>query len=126
MEDEDRGELDRLAARLMDEVGARTELEARLARRLAVAFWKGERAERMEVALLDAAPRLRPPVRTVRETSRNEPEQRIDPAFGGPWVVYSVALLDTWGRPWPHPSCLAQESARRTDDPIGPGIPRPA
>ena len=53
--------LEELAARLMDEVGVRSELEARLARRLAVAFWKGERAERMEVALLDAAPRLRPP-----------------------------------------------------------------
>ena len=25
-------------------------------RRLAVAFWKGERAERMEVALIDGAP----------------------------------------------------------------------
>ena len=28
----------------------------RLARRLAIAFWKGERAERIEVALFDAAP----------------------------------------------------------------------
>jgi hypothetical protein len=30
---------------------------------MAVAFWKGERAERIEVALFDAAPRVRPPVR---------------------------------------------------------------
>ena len=37
------------------------EIEARLARRLAVAFWKGERAERIEMALFDAAPKLRPP-----------------------------------------------------------------
>ena len=37
------------------------EIEARLARRLAIAFWKGERAERIETALFDAAPRLRPP-----------------------------------------------------------------
>ena len=34
-----------------------SEIEARLARRLAIAFWKGERAERIEVALFDAAPR---------------------------------------------------------------------
>ena len=33
-----------------------SEIEARLARRLAIAFWKGERAERIEVALFDAAP----------------------------------------------------------------------
>jgi hypothetical protein len=38
-------------------------VEALLVRRLAVAFWKGERAERLEVALFDAAPRLRPPLR---------------------------------------------------------------
>jgi hypothetical protein len=30
-------------------------------RRIAIAFWKGERAERLEVALFDSAPRLRPP-----------------------------------------------------------------
>ena len=35
----------------------RSEIEARLVRRLAIAFWKGERAERMEAALFDAAPR---------------------------------------------------------------------
>ena len=28
---------------------------------MAIAFWKGERAERIEVALFDAAPKLRPP-----------------------------------------------------------------
>ena len=38
-----------------------TEIEARLGRRLAIAFWKGERAERIEVALFDAAPKIRPP-----------------------------------------------------------------
>ena len=30
-------------------------------RRMAIALWKGERAERLEVALFDAAPRMRPP-----------------------------------------------------------------
>ena len=38
-----------------------SEIEARIARRLAIAFWKGERAERIEVALFDAAPKKRPP-----------------------------------------------------------------
>src|SRR5262245_60537303 len=41
---------------MMVETGAVSEIEARIARRLAIAFWKGERAERMEVALLAAAP----------------------------------------------------------------------
>ena len=50
-----------MTARLIAEVAPLSELEARLARRLAVAFWKGERAERLAVALFDAAPRLRPP-----------------------------------------------------------------
>ena len=50
-----------MTARLMAEVEPMSEIEARLARRLAIAFWKGERAERIEVALLDAAPKLRPP-----------------------------------------------------------------
>ncbi|MFO1049015.1 MAG: hypothetical protein U1E52_14080 [Geminicoccaceae bacterium] len=58
---EDEGELEELTFRMLVETGATSEIEARLARRLAVAFWKGERAERMEVALLAAAPRLRPP-----------------------------------------------------------------
>ena len=30
-------------------------------KRMAIAFWKSERAERIEVALFDAAPKLRPP-----------------------------------------------------------------
>ena len=46
---------------MTEETGAASEIEARLARRLAIAFWKGERAERIEVALFDAAPKLRPP-----------------------------------------------------------------
>ncbi|MFO1050550.1 MAG: hypothetical protein U1E52_21960 [Geminicoccaceae bacterium] len=58
---EDEGELEALTFRMLVETGATSEIEARLARRLAIAFWKGERAERMEVALLDAAPRMRPP-----------------------------------------------------------------
>jgi hypothetical protein len=61
LEDEAPEELEQLTARLLDEVGAATELEGRLARRLAIAFWKGERAERIEVALFDAAPKIRPP-----------------------------------------------------------------
>ena len=39
----------------------RDEIEARLVKRMAIAFWKSERAERIEVALFDAAPKLRPP-----------------------------------------------------------------
>ena len=58
---EDAGELEALTFRMLVETGATSEIEARLARRLAVAFWKSERAERMEVALFAAAPRLRPP-----------------------------------------------------------------
>ena len=54
-------ELEELTARLMAEVAPMSEIEARFARRLAIAFWKGERAERIEVALFNAAPRLRPP-----------------------------------------------------------------
>ena len=61
LEDEVPDDLEELIAHLTDEVGAATEIEARLARRLAIAFWKGERAERIEVALFDAAPRIRPP-----------------------------------------------------------------
>ena len=38
-----------------------SEIEARLVKRMAIAFWKSERAERIEVALFDAAPKLRPP-----------------------------------------------------------------
>lgn len=61
LEDEAPSELEALTARLIEEVGAATELEARLIRRMAIALWKGERAERLEVALFDAAPRRRPP-----------------------------------------------------------------
>ena len=61
LEDEVPQDLEDLIAHLTDEVGATTEIEARIARRLAIAFWKGERAERIEVALFDAAPRIRPP-----------------------------------------------------------------
>ena len=42
-------------------VGPESEIEARLVKRMAIAFWKSERAERIEVALFDAAPKLRPP-----------------------------------------------------------------
>jgi hypothetical protein len=63
LEDEAPAELEEMTARLMEEVGAETEIEARLVRRMAIAFWKGERAERIEVALFDAAPKIRPPVR---------------------------------------------------------------
>ena len=61
LEDEVPDELEALIAHLAAEVGATSEIEARLARRLAIAFWKGERAERIEVALFDAAPKVRPP-----------------------------------------------------------------
>jgi hypothetical protein len=61
LEDEAPSELEELTACLLAEVGAETEIEARLVKRMAIAFWKGERAERIEVALFDAAPKLRPP-----------------------------------------------------------------
>ena len=61
LEDEAPAELEEMTARLMAEVAPMSEIEARIARRLAIAFWKGERAERIEVALFDAAPKLRPP-----------------------------------------------------------------
>ena len=56
LEDEVPDELEELTFRMIAETGAVSEIEARLARRLAIAFWKGERAERIEVALFDAAP----------------------------------------------------------------------
>ena len=65
LEDEDPAELERLTAGLLAELGAEGELEARLVRRLAVAFWKGERAERLEVALLDGAPGMKPSARAL-------------------------------------------------------------
>ena len=61
LEDEVPDDLEALIAHFTAEVGAASEIEARLARRLAIAFWKGERAERIEVALFDAAPKVRPP-----------------------------------------------------------------
>ena len=63
LDEEDPAELEGLTGRLLAEIGPEGELEARLVRRLAVAFWKGERAERMEVALLDGAPGMKPPTR---------------------------------------------------------------
>ena len=61
LEDEAPSELEELAARLMAEIEPESEIEARLVKRMAIAFWKSERAERIEVALFDAAPKLRPP-----------------------------------------------------------------
>ena len=60
LEDEAPAELEEMTARLMAEVAPMSEIEARIARRLAIAFWKGERAERIEVARFDAAPKTRP------------------------------------------------------------------
>src|SRR4051794_41279756 len=61
LEDEVPDALEALIATVAEETGAASEIEARLARRLAVGLWKGERAERIETALFDAAPKLRPP-----------------------------------------------------------------
>ena len=61
LEDEVPDALEALIATVAEETGATTEIENRLARRLAIALWKGERAERIEMALFDAAPKLRPP-----------------------------------------------------------------
>src|SRR3954451_17745822 len=61
LEDEVPDALDALIATVAEETGAASEIEARLARRLAIALWKGERAERIETALFDAAQKLRPP-----------------------------------------------------------------
>jgi hypothetical protein len=61
LEDEVPDDLEQLIPRIAAETGAAGEVEARLARRLAIALWKGARAERIEVALFDAAPKLRPP-----------------------------------------------------------------
>ena len=69
---EDPAELEGLTDRLIGELGADSELEARLVRRMAVAFWKAERAERMEVALV-----ARAPVRRFDEWRRDFVE--IDP-----------------------------------------------
>src|SRR3954462_776308 len=61
LEDEVPDALEALIATVVEETGATTEIEHRLARRLALALWKGERAEKIETALFDAAPKLRPP-----------------------------------------------------------------
>jgi hypothetical protein len=61
LEDEVPDAMDALIVTVAEETGAVTEIELRLARRLAIAFWKGERAERIGTALFDAAPKLRPP-----------------------------------------------------------------
>ena len=61
LEDEVPDALEALIATVAEEAGATSEIEARLARRLALALWKGERAEKIETALFDAAPKLRPP-----------------------------------------------------------------
>src|SRR4051812_49025622 len=61
LEDEVPDALEALIVTIAEETGATSEIEARLARRLALALWKGERAERIETTLFDAAPKLRPP-----------------------------------------------------------------
>ena len=61
LEDEVPDDLEELIETVAEEVAATTEIESRLARRLAVAFWKSERADKIETALFDAAPRIRPP-----------------------------------------------------------------
>ena len=61
LEDEVPDDLEELIETVAEEVGAETEIEARLARRLAIAFWKSERADKIETALFDAAPKIRPP-----------------------------------------------------------------
>jgi hypothetical protein len=63
LEDEVPGDFVQRIETITAETGATSEIEARLARRLAIAFWKGERAERIETALFDAAPTRRPPQR---------------------------------------------------------------
>src|SRR3954465_14756931 len=61
LDDEVPDALEALIATIAEETGASTEIESRLARRLAIALWKDERAERIETALFDAAPKVRPP-----------------------------------------------------------------
>jgi hypothetical protein len=62
LDDEDETELEALTRSLMDEIGPTSEVEGRIVQRLAAAFWKGERAERLEAALFAAAPTMRPPL----------------------------------------------------------------
>ena len=61
LEDEVPDDLEELIDTVAEETGATTEIEHRLARRLAIAFWKSERADKIETALFDAAPKIRPP-----------------------------------------------------------------
>ena len=61
LEDEVPDDLEELIETVAEEIGATTEIEHRLARRLAIAFWKSERADKIETALFDAAPKIRPP-----------------------------------------------------------------
>src|SRR3954466_8603338 len=61
LEDEVPDALEALIETVAEETGAASEIEARLARRLAIALSKGERAEKIETALFDAAQKLRPP-----------------------------------------------------------------
>src|SRR4051812_27830819 len=48
LEDEVPDALEALIATVAEETGATSEIEARVARRLAIALWKGQRAERIE------------------------------------------------------------------------------
>src|SRR4051794_10624485 len=57
LEDEVPDALEALIVTIAEETGATSEIEARLARRLALALWKGERAQRIETVLFDAAPK---------------------------------------------------------------------
>ena len=61
LEDEAPSELEELTTRLLAECVPESEIEARLVKRMAIAFWKSERAEWIEVAQFDAVPKLRPP-----------------------------------------------------------------
>ena len=60
LEDEVPDALDALIATVTEEAGATCEIEARLARRLALALWKGERAEQIDRPF-NPAPKRRPP-----------------------------------------------------------------
>ncbi|MFL5336911.1 MAG: hypothetical protein ACJ8H8_27970, partial [Geminicoccaceae bacterium] len=61
LDDEVPDALDALIATVTEETGAAAGIEHRLAHRLSIALWKGERAEPIEVPLFDAAPKVRPP-----------------------------------------------------------------
>src|SRR3954447_22543948 len=61
LEDEVPGALEALIATVAEATNATSEIEARVARRLAIALWKGERAKKIETALFAPAPSLPPP-----------------------------------------------------------------